>query len=74
MIGEDITFLTPFGLKKVVYADYTASGRLSTLVESFMQANVRWNYVRSTLSTQTLTLTQAGDQSRLQSTGTSQEN
>ena len=23
MIGEDITFLTPFGLKKVVYADFS---------------------------------------------------
>ena len=32
LIGEDTTFPTPFGLKKIVYADYTASGRLSTLV------------------------------------------
>ena len=40
MIGEDITFLTPFGLKKVVYADFTASGRLSSLVEAFMNSNV----------------------------------
>ncbi len=40
MIGEDITFLTPFGLKKVVYADFTASGRLSQMVEAFMNSNV----------------------------------
>ena len=40
MIGEDITFLTPYGLKKVVYADFTASGRLSRMVEAFMNSNV----------------------------------
>ena len=73
MIGEDLTFLTPFGLKKIVYADFTASGRLSTLVESFIQANVSTFYFRSTHFTRTLTRIQAGDPSKQQYTGMSQE-
>ena len=73
MIGEDLTFLTPFGLKKIVYADFTASGRLSTLVESFLQANVSGYYSRSTRSMRTLTRIQAGVPSKQRYTGTSPE-
>ena len=69
MIGEDITFLTPFGLKKVVYADFTASGRLSTFVESFMQSNVRIVLCRFTRFMRTLTQIQAGDLFKPQFTG-----
>ena len=69
MIGEDITFLTPFGLKKVVYADFTASGRLSTFVESFMQSNVRIDLLRCTLCTLTLTRIRAGALFRQRFTG-----
>lgn len=33
IIGEDVFFETPFGLKKLVYADWTASGRLYRPIE-----------------------------------------
>ena len=29
IIGKDVTFLSPFGRKNVVYCDYTASGKVT---------------------------------------------
>ncbi len=32
-IGSDLSFKTPFGLKKMIYADWIASGRLYLPIE-----------------------------------------
>ena len=51
VIGEDHSFLTPFGNRRVTYADYTASGRSSSLVENFVQQQVLPSYaVRADLA------------------------
>ena len=51
VIGEDHSFLTPFGNRRVTYADYTASGRSSSLVENFVQQQVLPSYaVRAVLA------------------------
>jgi selenocysteine lyase/cysteine desulfurase len=36
IIGEDVFFESPYGNKKVVYADWTASGRMYAPIESMM--------------------------------------
>ena len=33
-IGDDLTFRTPYGEQKLVYADWTASGRLYAPIEA----------------------------------------
>lgn len=40
LIGEGAVFATPRGLQKIVYADYTASGRALKQVEEFISSNV----------------------------------
>ncbi|XP_065845865.1 uncharacterized protein [Oscarella lobularis] len=40
VIGQDATFSGPFGTRKVVYCDYTASGRALKFIEDFIQTNV----------------------------------
>ena len=40
VIGRDTAVLTPFGLRRVTYADYTASGRSLTMIEDFIRAQV----------------------------------
>lgn len=40
VIGERHPIETPFGLKPLIYADYTASGRSLTFVEDFIRDNV----------------------------------
>ncbi len=40
VIGEDEAIATPFGLRRVTYADYTASGRSLTFVEDFIRDTV----------------------------------
>ncbi len=40
LIGEGMAFDTPFGSKRLVYADYTASGRALRQVEDFVSAQV----------------------------------
>ncbi|XP_062513772.1 uncharacterized protein LOC134189497 isoform X2 [Corticium candelabrum] len=40
VIGGDAKFVGPFGTRKVVYCDYTASGRSLKFIEDFIQAEV----------------------------------
>jgi selenocysteine lyase/cysteine desulfurase len=40
VIGKDTAVMTPFGLRRVTYADYTASGRSLTIIEDFIRAQV----------------------------------
>ena len=37
MIGEDEAVEGPFGLRRVTYADYTASGRSLAFIEDFIR-------------------------------------
>ena len=37
VIGEDEAIATPFGLRRVIYADYTASGRSLAFIEDFIR-------------------------------------
>ncbi len=47
LIGEGASFQTPFGDKKLVYADYTASGRALRQVEEFVAKKVLPFYANS---------------------------
>jgi len=40
IIGLDQSFVSPFGRKKIVYADWTASGRAYRPIEAFMQQEI----------------------------------
>ena len=40
IVGKDTAVLTPFGLKRLTYADYTASGRSLTFIEDFIRTRV----------------------------------
>ncbi|MGH8916203.1 MAG: aminotransferase class V-fold PLP-dependent enzyme, partial [Acidimicrobiia bacterium] len=40
VIGKDSAVQTPFGLRRVTYADYTASGRSLTIIEDFIRDQV----------------------------------
>ena len=40
IIGIDKTFESPFGTKKIVYADWTASGRLYTSIEDTLRNDI----------------------------------
>eukprot|EP00118_Oscarella_pearsei_P017421 m.172220 g.172220 ORF g.172220 m.172220 type:complete len:899 (+) comp39084_c0_seq8:2372-5068(+) len=40
VIGRDATFSGPFGARKVVYCDYTASGRALSFIENYIQTEV----------------------------------
>jgi selenocysteine lyase/cysteine desulfurase len=40
VIGKDTAVMTPFGLRRVTYADYTASGRSLAMIEDFILAQV----------------------------------
>ncbi len=40
MIGQDQEFDTPFGKKKIVYADWTASGRMYKPIEDILQERI----------------------------------
>jgi selenocysteine lyase/cysteine desulfurase len=40
IIGNQQTFTTPFGIKEIVYADWTASGRAYKLIEESIQNNI----------------------------------
>ncbi len=46
-IGEGMTFETPFGTRKLVYADYVASGRALRMVEDFVLEDVLPIYANS---------------------------
>ena len=47
IIGEFNIFITPFGLKPLVYADYVASGRSVELIENYITNNVLPNYANT---------------------------
>ena len=40
VIGADTAVATPFGLRRVTYADYTASGRSLSIIEDFITDHV----------------------------------
>jgi selenocysteine lyase/cysteine desulfurase len=40
IIGNDLTFNSPYGLKNVIYADFTASGRGVKFIEEFISKQV----------------------------------
>lgn len=40
VIGKDTAVATPFGLRRVTYADYTASGRSLTFIEDYLRSHV----------------------------------
>ncbi len=40
VIGDDEAVRTPFGLRRVTYADYTASGRSLTFIEDYLRDSV----------------------------------
>ena len=40
VIGEGEAIATPFGLRRVTYADYAASGRSVTFIEDFIRETV----------------------------------
>ena len=40
VIGDDEAVQTPFGMRRVTYADYTASGRSLGFIEDYLRASV----------------------------------
>jgi selenocysteine lyase/cysteine desulfurase len=40
IIGGEQTFVSPYGLKKILYADWTASGRAYEAIESYLQQRI----------------------------------
>ncbi|MFP5332131.1 MAG: aminotransferase class V-fold PLP-dependent enzyme [Acidimicrobiia bacterium] len=40
VIGKDTAVATPFGLRRVTYADYTASGRSLSFIEDYLRSHV----------------------------------
>ena len=54
IIGNNIVFETPFGIKKLIYADWTASGRLYGPIEDRI-SNIIGAYVANTHSEASLT-------------------
>lgn len=47
VIGDDLLMETPYGVRRVTYADYTASGRALTFVEDFIRHRVLPGYANT---------------------------
>ena len=47
VIGDDEAVVGPFGLRRVTYADYTASGRALTFVENWIREAVLLLYANT---------------------------
>lgn len=47
VIGEDHVMETPYGARRVTYADYTASGRALTFIEDFIREQVLPSYANT---------------------------
>ncbi len=47
VIGDDQALETPYGLRRVTYADYTASGRSLSFIEDFIRSEVMPRYANT---------------------------
>lgn len=55
LIGGDMTFETPFGERKLTYADHTASGRCLQYIEDYIIEQVLPFYGKASVSTKQYT-------------------